>query len=90
MCDDGDVPLFTEETIAAAADDNEEADTEAAVGAGFTPFTAMELAFHLISKAFRPECEARAAPERAPDRDCAEPGPESTVFGSSQQWRGTD
>ena len=31
MCDDGDVPLFTEETFAAAADDNEEADTEAAV-----------------------------------------------------------
>ena len=94
MCDagDGDVPLFTEETFAAAADDNEEADTEAAVGhgAGFTPFTAMVLAFHLISKAFRPECEARAAPERAPDRDRAKPGPQSTVFGSSQQWRGTD
>ena len=30
--DDGDVPLFTEKTFAAAADDNEEADTEAAVG----------------------------------------------------------
>ena len=81
-------------SFAAADDDNEEADTEAAVGpghgAGFTPFTAMLLASNLISKAFRPECEARAAPERAPDRDRAEPGPQSTVFGSSQQWRGTD
>ena len=29
MCDDCDVPLFTEETFAAAANDNEEADTKA-------------------------------------------------------------
>ena len=64
MCDNSYVPqlpLFTEETFAAAADDNEEADTEAAVGhgAGFTQFTAMVLAFHLISKGFRTKCEAR-------------------------------
>ena len=61
-------------SFAAADDDNEEADTEAAVGpghgAGFTPFTAMLLASNLISKAFRPECEARAAPERAPPVLC--------------------
>ena len=77
MCDDGDVPLFTEETFAAAADDNEEVDTEAAVGhwhgAGCTQFTAMVLAFHLISKAFRPECgqhrsEHRTGTAPSPDR----------------------
>ena len=62
MCDDDDVPLFTEETFAAAADDTEEADTKAAVGHVHSAgFTATVLAFHLISKAFRPECEARAA-----------------------------
>ena len=77
MCDDGDVPLFTEETFAAAADDNEEVDTEAAVGHGVdcTQFTAMVLAFHLtrISKAFRPECgqhrsEHRTGTAPSPDR----------------------
>ena len=34
ICDDDNVPLFTDETFAAAADDTEEADTEAAVGGG--------------------------------------------------------
>jgi hypothetical protein len=32
--DDDDVPLFTKETFAAAADRTKEADTEAAVGGG--------------------------------------------------------
>ena len=51
MCDDGDVPLFTEETFAAAADDNEEVDTEAAVGhgVGCTQFTAMVLSGWLFT-----------------------------------------
>jgi hypothetical protein len=34
MCDDNDVPLLTEETFAAAADDTEEVDNEAAIGGG--------------------------------------------------------
>ena len=38
-----------------------------------------------ISKAFQPEFDARGAPERAPDRDCAVSGLHSAVFGSRQQ-----
>jgi hypothetical protein len=55
------------------ADDTEEADTEATVDGGDV------LAFRLISKAFRPEFEARAASERAPDRDSAVPGGPQTA-----------
>jgi hypothetical protein len=61
MWDDNAVPLFTEETLAAAADYSEEANTgtEAADGPGFS----------LVELLIGPIFEARAAPEPALDRD---------------------
>jgi hypothetical protein len=47
--------------------------------------TAVGSSLYSISKAFRPDFEARGAQERAQDRDHAVPRLHSTVFGSRPQ-----
>jgi hypothetical protein len=50
-------------------------------------FTATVLAFHLISKASRPEFETLAAPEQAPDRDSAMHGLRDSIASERRIWK---
>jgi hypothetical protein len=76
MCNNDDVPLSTKKTFA-AGQPPPTLRKPTSRQPSMLAFTATVLAFHLISKAFRPEFETRAAPERAPDRDRAVHGQHS-------------
>ena len=69
MCNDNDVPLFTKKTFAVGQPPMTSRKPPTSRPPSMLAFTATMLAFHLISKAFRPEFETLAEPEQAPDRD---------------------
>jgi hypothetical protein len=68
MCNDDDMLLFTKKTFAAGQQPTTPRKLPLRPPS-MLAFTAMALAFHLISKASRPEFEIREALERAQDRD---------------------
>jgi hypothetical protein len=90
ICDNYDnVPLFTKETVTAAAYHTEEADSGPTLRQLLVSATL--LTFHLIRKAFPSEFKAWAAPKQAQDRDSTIGARQhSTVFGNSQLKKGTD
>jgi hypothetical protein len=51
---------------------------------------ATAVGLYSMSRAFRPEFDARGALEQAPDRGRAVPGLHSAVFGSRPPFKGTD